>query len=136
MSLQNIRSALAQAFQSGGFGLPVVYENAPRSTQANAPWAEFFFIPNQPVVRTLGDQGQDEHTGIVQINLNYPLHEGPGRVLQKADQIRAVFKAGAAFTHTGQVVHIRSSGLSRAPQIEGGFFQCIFTIQWRANTAR
>lgn len=136
MSIHKIRSALVQAFESGGFSLPAVYENTSHDSDADIPWCSFFFIPNQPSAATLGDQGEDDHTGIVQINLNYPLLNGSGEALQKADEIRAVFKAGATFSYLGQNVFIKSSGVSRASQVENGFYQTILTIQWQARTSR
>jgi len=137
MSLFKIRSALATAFSSGGFDLPVNYDNAKKvDVKCDLPWCEFYFIPTQPVVSTLGDQGEDEHLGIVQINLNYPINEGMGNLLKKADDIRAVFKAGTSLTYQTQVVRITSCGISRAAQVVNGFYQSILTIEFRALTAR
>ena len=136
MSIHKIRSALVETF-SGGIGLSGVYENTNGYTpQADTPWFEFFMIPNRPVVVTIGDEGLNEHTGIVQVNLNYPIHEGSGNMLQKVDEVSALFKAGSRHVFEGQTVSISSCGLDGSSQIVNGFFQSILTIQYKAQTPR
>ena len=135
MSEYKIRSALVQTFR-GGIALPGVYENAKYNSQADTPWFEFFFIPNPPVVSTLGDQGSDEHTGIVQVNLNYPINDGSGAALQKVDEVRALFKAGSKHIFDGQTVTAISCGQNGTGQIVNGFYQTTLTIQYRALTPR
>lgn len=113
------------------------YENTNDYTpKADTPWFEFFMIPNRPVVVTLGDDGLNEHTGIVQINLNYPLHEGSGSMLQKVDEVSALFKAGSRHSYQGQTVSVISCGLDGSSQIVNGFYQSVLTIQYRAQTPR
>ena len=137
MSIAKIRSALVQAFENGAFDLPTVYENTDSYTpQANTPWCQFIFIPNQPNVLTLGSTGEDEHTGLVRVLLNYPLDTGSGAALLKADEIRAVFKAGTTFTYDGQSVMVRSCGVNQVSEITDGFHTTAVTITWRALTAR
>ena len=139
MSIYKIRSALVQTF-SGGISLPGIYENeggeGAHAPQANEAWFEFFLIPNRPVVVTLGDDGLNEHTGIAQINLNYPIHEGSGAVLLKADEVSDLFKAGSRHTYQGQTVSVISCGLNGSSQVVNGFFQSILTIQYRAQSPR
>lgn len=127
---------MVQTF-SGGISLPGIYENdGGYDPQADTPWFEFFLIPNRPVVVTLGDDGLNEHTGIAQINLNYPIHEGSGAVLLKADEVSDLFKAGSRHTYQGQTVSVISCGLDEAGQTVNGFFQSILTIQYRAQSPR
>jgi len=117
--------------------MPGVYENdAQHEPEADASWFQFFFIPNQPTAATLGNQGSDEHTGIVQINLNFPINEGSGTALEKADELRILFKAGSKHTYQGQTVTAISCGQNGAGQIVNGFYQTILTIQYRAQSAR
>lgn len=120
--------------------MPGIYENdggeGAHTPQANEAWFEFFIIPNRPVVVTLGDDGFNEHTGIVQVNLNYPMHEGSGAMLQKADQVSALFKAGSRHVFEGQTVSVISCGLNGSGKTVNGFFQSILTIQYKAQTPR
>lgn len=139
MSIFKIRSALVQTF-SGGIALPGIYENdggeGAYVPQADEAWFEFFLVPNRPAVVTLGDDGLNEHTGFAQINLNYPIHEGSGNMLQKVDEVSALFKAGSRHTYQDQTVSVISCGLDGSSQTVNGFFQSILTIQYRAQSPR
>lgn len=135
MSLTKIKSALVDAFQTGGFSLPTAYENRNYEPKPGTPWAELFVIPNQPEVATLGDAGEDSHTGIFQINLNYPPNQGEGPILATADAVRAVFSAGKRLTNNGQTMTVLSCGRSRGIQA-GGWYRISITITWYALTAR
>lgn len=116
--------------------MPGVYENATYEPEADQAWFEFYYIPNAPVVVTMGDAGFDEHTGIVQINLNYPLNAGSGSALAMADQIRALFPAGSRHTFNTQTVKVRSCGVTGAGQLVNGYYQLILTITYTARTTR
>lgn len=137
MSVGDIRSALAQSFEDGNFSLPIVYENTDDySPQASQPWCEFYFVPNSPVALTLGDEGQNEHTGFVQINLNYPLNSGIGDSMDKVEAIMTAFKIGSDHTHNSQTVTVTKCGQNRGGQTKDGFYQSIISIEWRALTPR
>lgn len=135
MSQSKISSTLVDAYISGGFGLPTIYENKVPDELPAPPFARVFESPNQPSVVTLGNNGEDSHDGFFQIDLNYPLNEGSGDALAKVDEMRAHFKAGTRFTYNGQAVTIRSCGRSAGRQIDG-YFQISITINWYARTAR
>lgn len=137
MSLFKVQAALVQAFQNGTFNLPTVWENnQDYEPQTDTAWCEFRFIPNEPEPRTLGDQGEDEFTGVVNVILNYPLNSGIGETMEKADEIKAVFKPGSTFEDSGQTVRVTRSGLARGGETEAGFYQSVFTISWRALAPR
>lgn len=137
MSIKKIRSALVQAFESANFSLDTVYENTDGYTpNASTPWCEFYFIPNSPSALTLGDDGKNEFTGLVQVNLNYPLNSGIGDSMDKVEEITNVFKIGSDFTYDGQTVTVTRSGQDRGGQTDDGFYQSIISIQWRALAPR
>lgn len=137
MTVARIRAALITALEDSNFSMSTVHDNVGGFTpEIGTPYAETFFMPNTPIPFTMGDEGEDEHTGLVQINLNFPIGEGMGNTLDKVDYVRTVFKAGVTFTYEDQVVHIETCGVSRAPQIQDGFYQTIISITWRALTAR
>lgn len=135
MSLTNIKAALVNAYVTGAFGLPTAYENRVFDTTPGVPWAAVHVLPAQPDVFTLGSSGRDEHTGILQIDLFYPLNTGDGAILAKADAIRTYFKAGTDFDYNGQTVTIRNSGRSGGRRDEG-WYSIIMTIEWYAYTTR
>lgn len=137
MSIAKVRSALVQAFEDGAFNLTTVYQNRNNfEPQTDQAWCEFRFLPNEPEPRTLGDQGEDEFTGVVNVILNYPLNSGIGDTMEKADQIKAAFKPGQRFIHDGQSVAVTRSGLARGGETGDGFYQSVFTISWRALAPR
>lgn len=113
MSTTKVRAALVTAFRGGSFfaDSKVQWENMKFDPPAEA-WAAFFFLPSQPEVATLGTAGEDELNGLIQIDLNYPLHSGEKDVAAKFESIRALFRPGYSFAHEGQTVTIRSCGRS------------------------
>jgi hypothetical protein len=135
MSFSKISGALITAFEGGDFGLPTAHENIDYDPTPGTAWAEVFIIPNQPTVGTLGAAGEDNHTGLMQIDLNYPPDSGSKAAIDKADEIRALFKAGSRFSYSGQLITVLSCGRSRGVKA-GGWFRVSMTINWYAFTAR
>ena len=134
MNLANIRAALIQSYVDGAFGLDTAYPNTTLSPGTTA-WAQLDIIPNQPVVAALGENGTDEHTGIMQVALNYPLDTGDGAAVSMADTIRTQYKSGFSKTTNGQSVVITSCGRSAGGEVDG-WFRVVITINWYARTAR
>jgi hypothetical protein len=134
VGLANIRAALAAAYESLDLHLDTAHENRPFKP-GNSPWASLFLAPNAPAVATLGDGGEDEHTGFLQIDLNYPQHTGTAGVLETADKIRAYFVAGRRLVYDGQEVLIRSSGRTAGVNVDG-WYRVSMTIFWTARTNR
>jgi hypothetical protein len=135
MSLTNIKGALVSAYVAGAFGLPTAHENKIFKPVTGTPWASLFVVPNQPSVGTLGDAGEDNHDGFLQIDLNYPLNKGDGEALSKSDEMRDYFKAGSRHVHSGQVVTVTNCGRSIGRQVDG-WYRITLTINWYARTAR
>jgi hypothetical protein len=134
VSLANIRAALVDAYESLNLELETAHENRPFTPGAD-PWAALFVVPNAPAVATLGDGGEDEHSGFMQIDLNFPQHTGTSEVLAAADEIRAYFVAGRRLIYEGQEVLIRSSGRSAGLNVNG-WYRVSMTVFWTARTIR
>ena len=142
MSLQKIETALRTAYRAGGFFADenTAFENQAFEPTPGTPWAQLFLVPSQPSAASLGDSGLDEHTGFLQIDLNYPINEGTGAINIKADEIRAHFKAGARFvddefSQDPQSVLIRSCGRSNGRNVNG-WYRVSITVFWSAWTQR
>ena len=135
MSLSQIESALIAAYEGAGLGLPTAYENRDFDPPNTTPWAALYVIPNQPDVVTLGNGGEDDHTGILQIDLHYPLGDGNGAALAMADTLRDVFEAGVDLTHEDQVVVITGCGRSSGAR-DLGMYKIILSITWYARPTR
>lgn len=54
------------------------FENQPFDPKGQRKWFAFHFLPNKPDVASLGLGGQDEHSGIAQIDIHIPKGTGKG----------------------------------------------------------
>lgn len=142
MSTPLIRSALVQAYQDGAFGLETFYENVKRSHPSdlaehpnNDKWAALSIVPTDTSPIGLGDCGDDEHLGFMQIELNYPVDSGENLILAKWEEIRAYFKAGRSFVSGSQSVTIRSCGRSSG-RIEGQNYRITVSVYFFARVSR
>lgn len=123
MSYFNIEMALAKKVQSlnlgcptGKFGIPLTDDQ-----KGNGLWVQPHNMTGQTTAVTCGYNGEDDYQGILQIDINYPIGQGSGKLLELADKIRKQFQAGDTMWFKGQWVKVRSCSLS--PEIESGGFQ-------------
>lgn len=123
------------AFNAASGSIGTAYENANYSPTQGTPWAQVFFLPEQPKVATLSGVGEDMHEGVFQVNLNYPQGAGAGAAADKADAIREYFEAGAKFASGSQEVLILSSGRAGGRNVEGWYVLPV-SINFQARTTR
>lgn len=141
MSIVKIEQALIQSYIGAGLAVPTIYENtAEPETVATAkttqsPWAELFFISNQPDVATLGSVGTDAQDGLIQLNLNFPLNKGRKATREAIELLSSYYTAGRSFSYQNQSVSIRSCGAGNGRNVDG-WYQTIITITWKARTPR
>jgi hypothetical protein len=135
MSLTDINAALVVAYQGASLGLPTAWEGVDFTPPADAAWAQLWMLPAPVSIDTLGANGLDLHTGVLQIDLNVPQNTGTGALLGYADTLRSAFKAGNNTTHNGQSVLILDCSRSRLTQA-AGWLTVSMSITWRAYTAR
>jgi hypothetical protein len=132
----NIRNALVAGFRTGAFfsDANTAYENR-TFTPGTAAWAAVHLMPNTPSATSIGVNGIDEHDGVFQVAIYYPINTGDGAANAKADAIAAVFKAGATFTSGGQAVVITRTGVG-AGRNDAGWYRLTVSIYWRAKVNR
>jgi hypothetical protein len=139
MSEININAALITAAAAALSSLSIsniAYEGRDFTPPAaNTKWAAVFNLPASSPPSSLGEGGQDEHLGILQIDLNYPLNGGTQPHLAAADSIGTAFKAGTRFTYMGQCVLVRSCERGRIRN-EDGWLRLSISITWVALTTR
>ena len=135
MSLASVQEALQGAVIAALAGIPTEYENAVFTKPTNSKWARLWFIPNQPVPNTLGTSGEDEATGILQIDLNYPRNTGTRESIADFEEIRAAFPAGNAYTRDGQTVQALNCGRSQGRLVDN-WYRVSITISWWALIPR
>lgn len=112
MSYKKIRSALVAEWEALNLGLPISYENRKFEPKAGQAWSRFTILPNDAEAVTMGRNGEDEITGLLQVDLFHPVEAGTGAALDIADAVRAAFWVGRRISYQGQEVVIRSSGIS------------------------
>ncbi len=128
-----IKSALVSYLESLSLGIPLNYPNMEQDTSVPAGDVTIHF--NEPEVVTLGQGGEDEHRGFMQILLKYPVGEGDGALMAMADTIRQAFLAGQSCSYGSQTVTIINCGLGTFDNWNSKFV-CPITITWYARTRR
>jgi len=132
---KDIQGALIDHWVDSALGISTAYENSKFSPVEGTPWARLTILPSQPEIMTLGPSGEDEHLGILQIDLYYPTDEGNSPVLTMADSIRTAYKAGTSLSYNGQSVVILNCGRSGG-ELENGYFKIMLNVAYRARTTR
>lgn len=121
MSLQNIEAALIGTYLGAGLNLPTQYENRDFTKPNGLPWASVYFVPADPVVSSLGDDGLDEYDGFLQIDLNYVRNEGRAMSRAHYDILREHFKPGAGHEYAGQLVTSTGCAMTQGREVDGWY---------------
>lgn len=111
------------------------FENQPFDPKGQRKWFAFHFLPNKPDVASLGLGGQDEHSGIAQIDIHIPKGTGKGDVDADFTALRSAFTPSQILSYGSAAVTIRSGG-----QIPGGpdeaSYRYAFSISWETRLSR
>lgn len=137
MSFSKTCGLLTQVYKDGEFGISTIFENFDKDDglSIDDPFAEFYVIPNDITPDTLGSNGLNLFTGILQINLNYPTSTGESLLLEKADAISEFFKIGRVFTSDGFSLRIKRVVLSSG-QRDDTHWRRIISISWKTRFKR
>jgi hypothetical protein len=139
--LDDIDRALTQAYISANVGIATAYPNLPNADGSefvpptDALWAAINNVIGQSVVATLGDSGDDNTTGYLQITLNAPINAGMGGINEKRELIRKAFRLGKVFVFNDQEVRIVYMKLS--PVFRNGIYATgVIQLFWSAFIRR
>lgn len=105
------------------------------SPPASGAWGELIALGDDKFVATLGDQGQDGWEGIMQIDLHFPLDDGPKNLSLSVGSVLDYFKAGALFSKNGQQIKIRRSSPSGIRK-DGATWVKSVSVYWSSWTQR
>ncbi len=121
-----IEQILTQAYRDIGLNLPTGYPNRDLKEKPDGLWVSLENIRGISTVATLGDAGRDNHPGILQINVNFPLNKGTRDVNLTCDSLAAAFPAGASFSNQGVTVKVSETTVDEGREVEG---------YWRASVS-
>lgn len=94
-------------------------------------WLKASIVRGDTLPVTLGIDGDDDHNGFLQIDVNVPVNSGVGVVSSVAGDIKTLYPAGRKI---GQAVVARSSVSSG--RIVGGWYRLSVTIYFYSRIAR
>jgi hypothetical protein len=122
MSLEYIKAALETALQAISSDIDVAWENTGYTPNPETPYLKTYLLPARPEDITIG-AGYRRESGIFQVNINYPIQQGSGDALTRAELIKSAFPRGATFSSGGITVHI-----GETPEIIGAFETTHYTL--------
>lgn len=139
MSVAKMTSALMKSVRAVNIAfleeLPVRWPNVDITPPNESPYLSVDLLPNPSRVVTLGNQGEDEHTGILQIGLFYPIQQGNGDIAAAEVVLRDFYVPGVFFSHEGQTVQVTQFGVTPAKK-DGSVFKCFASVYYMARTQR
>jgi hypothetical protein len=131
----DIERALVVAAKAVDAVTPMGNPNDPLENPGPGLWIQLHNLRIESTPVSLGDFGEDNHPGILQIDINYPQNKGAGIPLQKADEFASYFKAGLRIESNGQHVTVLSSSLSPARYV-GGYYRISVDVHYYSRTTR
>jgi len=136
MSEIDINAALVQGLVASSLGLPIGHEGRDFDPPApDAPWCSWFNLPASTDPISIGVGGNDETTGIFQVDLNYPLNKGTADILAAVQALRDYFVSGRRLEYNGQCLHIRRVVRNNLRPVDG-WQQINVSIYYDATTTR
>lgn len=124
----NLEKALVNAYMAAvgydtGTKLPVTeWENvALKIAEGVTLWYSVVIQYAQPTVASLGNGGDDEVRGYLQIDINVPRGTGKGILIEKLAALRSYFTAGKRLPYDDAVAVVISTGSSPAREVDSWY---------------
>lgn len=112
------------------FDLPWAMPNVDFTTPAKSEaWARSVVFSNSSDSVEIFGNGQDEVSGILQIDLFYPAGQGDYDILSKADEISAKFTRGTPSNYGSACIIFGDKGIG-SPQQSQGWYRLIMSINF------
>jgi len=137
MSEVKINAALVTAYRAAlpALSSATAYEGMGFTPTIGSKWGQVFNLRAAADVASLGVGGQDDHTGVFQIDVNVPENSGTAALLADADTLRAYFVVGRAFTYQSQSVRVRRADVSPIRRVDG-WLRVSVSVTYSAYTTR
>lgn len=130
----DIDSAIYKRLTSQALGLPVQHDGE-KSDALTGNYIRATIVPAGNSAVTLGENGENEHGGFLQLDLHFTHGNGRRGITQKADELAAIFKEGSREIYGGANVEFRET--QRSPlRREGGYLVLVLSINWAAWVQR
>lgn len=137
MSETKINAALVTAYRAAMPALvsQTAYEGASFTPTTGVKWGQLNNLRAGADIASLGAGGQDEHTGVFQIDVSVSENTGTAALLADADTLRAYFIAGRVFTYETQPVRVRRADVSPIRRVDG-WLRVSVSVTYSAITLR
>lgn len=139
MSASKVRKAFVIHVENIAAGLPgnppVSWPNKTFKPPGGLPWLQFNWIPAGRRAVTLGDQGEDELVGIVQIDINTPQGDGDAVMENLLSLLEEEFIAGQVVIHDGQPATIESCSRLPSRNVDP-FYRSSLSVNYYARVTR
>lgn len=140
MSIKKINAALIAGYQALALGLPTYYETRDDiigTPRLDGHYASVYLLSPNRLPVTLGEGGEDEITGVFQIDFHTPENQGTGDLHDYADAACLYFVAGQGLTYLGQkVVITRATPSAIYRSSVDGTFAISVSVYYRARLVR
>lgn len=132
-----IQRALLEGLGGVNLTYPMSQPNRELSDEAkqNGTWLKVSVEMAETNVATLGDSGDDNNPGFMQVDVNVLQNTGDGDLLNISDSICSFLHAGKALQFEEQTVKITGSSISGIRNV-GGFARRSVTVRFYARTKR
>lgn len=125
----NVRRALEKQL-AGVTGIPSIsYDNVPFTPTNGTPWVRASLKPSESRQTALGITGTRRISGVMFIDLFYPVGGGPADAEIMAETVMESFKSGATLVEASQDVHIQYSEPSPSLVLDG-WYQVPLVVAW------
>lgn len=137
MSEVKINAALVTAYRAAMPSLvsSTAYEGMSFTPTVGQKWGQVTNLRAGADMASLGVGGQDESTGVFQIDVSVPENSGTATLLADADTLRAYFVAGRSFTYQSQSVRVRRADVSPIRRVDG-WLRVSVSVTYSAITIR
>lgn len=132
-----IQSTLIAAVRALLPALPISNpdQELPPSQQADGGWLAIHNLRGQSLPVTLGDRGEDNHPGVLQVDVNVAAGKGAGVALEYCDALASGFPAGTRLAYNGGEVVVSSVSVGSGVS-EGGFYRIPVSVTYFARSVR
>lgn len=133
MKYATIQKALIQAWDAAAFGLTTFYPDRNYTPTDDHVRLSFLPVDNSPA--TMGDDGTNEVSVILQVDVMFRTGRGNGELLEQVDSICTAFPSGSRFTADSQQVICWGAELSTITT-DGGWLKAVVSINATAYVRR